>query len=197
MEMFADLGLTANIAVFAAAAVVVWIAGARLVALADALADRTGLGRALLGLLLLAGVTSLPEVATSLTAAGIGDAPLAINNLLGSVVMQVALLAVADFIISRRALTAIVPDPVVMLQGALNVCLLATVVLAALAPEIAFLGAGFSQRRCSVSTSLPKLAVASLGSPATRPISVSKPENAKCRKAAWLNSSRSSLALRC
>jgi cation:H+ antiporter len=90
----------------------------------------------------LAGVTSLPEVATSFTAAGIGDAPLAINNLLGSVVMQVALLALADFIFSRHALTAIVPDPIVILQGALNVCLLATVAVAALAPEVAFLGAG-------------------------------------------------------
>jgi cation:H+ antiporter len=142
MEMFTSLGLPANIAIFAAAAIVVWIAGARLAALADALAERTGLGRALLGLLLLAGVTSLPEVATSFTAAGIGDAPLAINNLLGSVVMQVALLALADFIFSRHALTAIVPDPIVILQGALNVCLLATVAVAALAPEVAFLGAG-------------------------------------------------------
>ncbi len=140
--MFADLGLPANIGVFAVAATFVWIAGARLAALADALAERTGLGRALLGLLLLAGVTSLPEVATSFTAASIGDAQLAMNNLLGSVVMQVALLAVADFIFSRHALTAIVPDPVVMLQGALNVCLLATVAVAALAPEVAFFGAG-------------------------------------------------------
>lgn len=139
---FAVLTLPANIAIFAAAAVVVWLAGVRLAKYADAISRRTGLGQALIGLLLLAVVTSLPEIATSVTAAGIGDGPLAVNNLLGSIAMQVALLAVADAVYGKSALTSVVPDPDVMLQGALNIGLLCLVAMATVVGDIALGGAG-------------------------------------------------------
>lgn len=142
MPDFSAFPLPLNIAIFAGAAVLVWIAGTRLAGYGDEIAERSGAGEALIGLLLLAGVTSLPEIATSVTAAGIGQAPLAVNNLLGSIAMQVAVLAVADAAIGRRALTSVVPDPVVMLQGALNVCLLCLVAIAALVGDVAFGGAG-------------------------------------------------------
>lgn len=58
---------------FALCAIAVWIAGARLAYLADALADRFKLAKSIVGLLLLSLATSLPEVATTLTAA-IGQA---------------------------------------------------------------------------------------------------------------------------
>lgn len=143
MPDFASLSLPVNIAIFAVAAVFVWLAGARLAAYADEISRRTGLGEALMGLLLLAGVTSLPEIATSVTAASVGNAPLAVNNLLGSIAMQVAVLAVGDLIYGKRALTAIVPDPTVILQGALNVCLLCVVAIAAIVGDYALAGAGW------------------------------------------------------
>lgn len=140
---FQSLPLAANIAVFAAGAAAVWIAGSKIAAYADELAERTGLGEALMGLLLLAGVTSLPEVATSFVAAQSGDAPLAVNNLLGSIVLQIAILAFADAVYGRNALTSVIPDPVVMLQGALNVCLLSFVAIAIIAGDTPLFGAGF------------------------------------------------------
>lgn len=142
MEAFDSFPISLNIALFVGAAALVWLSGARMAGYADAIAERAGLGEAVVGLLLLAGVTSLPEIATSLTAAAVGDPPLAVNNLLGSVAMQVAVLAVADAVYGRHALTSVVPDPVVMLQGALNISLLSAVAIAALVDDVGLFGAG-------------------------------------------------------
>lgn len=142
MPDFAALGLGLNLAIFGAGAVAVWIAGTLVSGYADQIATKTGLGEAFVGLILLAGVTSLPEIATSITASAAGSSSLAVNNLLGSIAMQVALLAVVDALIGRAALTSVIPDPVVMLQGAINVCLLCVVAVAAVVGDVAFFGAG-------------------------------------------------------
>jgi cation:H+ antiporter len=68
------VSLIPSIIAFSLAALVIVIAGSRLASLADMLADRTGLGEALFGILLLAGITSLPDVAATLSAA-IDDRP--------------------------------------------------------------------------------------------------------------------------
>jgi Ca2+/Na+ antiporter len=143
MALFDDFGLGINIAIFAAAAVAVWLAGTRIANCTDELAERLGLSRALLGVLLLAVVTSLPEIATSFTAARAGNADMAVNNLLGSIAMQVAVLALADLAISKRPLTAVVPDPVVLLQGAVNVGLLSLVAMAIVVGDRAFFAGGY------------------------------------------------------
>ena len=61
---FQSLSLWTNVAIFAAAAVVVWIAGTRLAAYADAISERTQVSRAFLGLILLGVATSLPVSVT-------------------------------------------------------------------------------------------------------------------------------------
>ncbi|MFL4471124.1 sodium:calcium antiporter [Tateyamaria armeniaca] len=83
--------------IFLLCAAAVWIAGARLAYVADALADRFKLAKSLVGLLLLSLATSLPEVATTLTAA-VGQArDLVLNNLFGGIALQTAILAMSDF----------------------------------------------------------------------------------------------------
>ena len=139
---FSQFSLPLNLAILAVAAVGVWIGGTSVAEFADELARRFDLSHAVLGLFLLAGVTSLPEIATSFTAAGTGNADLAVNNLLGSIVMQVVLLALADVIFGKRALTSMVPDPSVMLQGALNVILLSLVSIAVTVGDVLLFGAG-------------------------------------------------------
>lgn len=124
MSMFQGLSLWMSIGLFAAMAAVVWFAGTRISSYAGAIADRTGLGEAVLGVLLLGGVTSLPELAVTASAASTGNQALAVNNLLGGVAMQIAILALADAVIGRGALTAVVPDSTVLLQGSLGVILL-------------------------------------------------------------------------
>ena len=138
----AEMGLALNLAIFVVAGIAVWVAGTRMSGYADAISKKTGLGQALIGLLLLAGVTSLPEIGVSVTAAASGNADLAVNNLFGSIAMQVAILAVIDFVIGRRALTSVVPDPGLLLLGTLNVLLLSIAAAGMVVGDIAFVGIG-------------------------------------------------------
>jgi cation:H+ antiporter len=142
MPDFTQLSLGLNLALLAAAAATVWFAGTRIAQYADAVSGKTGLGEAVLGLLLLAGVTSLPEIGVTVSAAWSGDTKLAINNLFGSIAMQVAILAVIDYAIGRRALTSVIPTPGVLVQGALNVLLLSIAAAGMIAGDTGVLGIG-------------------------------------------------------
>lgn len=71
-------------------------AGAALAVSGDQIAERTGLGRMLVGMLLVAFATSLPEIATDVVAT-VADAPdLAIADLFGSSMANMAILAIID-----------------------------------------------------------------------------------------------------
>jgi cation:H+ antiporter len=122
---FGAFPLWLNLTVFAIAAAIVWVAGSRLTIYADIIADRTGLGEAFVGLVLLAVATSLPEIGRTITASSIGNAALAVDSLFGGIVLQTAVLAVADLFVTRRSLTYFAPRPVLLLQGATVVLLLA------------------------------------------------------------------------
>ena len=110
--VFSEQPLWLNVAVFAAAAGVVWIAGTRIAQLCgrDRAQDRRRScpGRACC---CSPAITSLPEVAVTVTAAVGGNPELAVNNLLGSIAMQVAILAVADAVIGQDALTSVHRGP--------------------------------------------------------------------------------------
>ncbi len=82
--------------IFALAAVVILLAGRRLTTTADELAIVTGLGHTFLGPVLLAAVTSLPELVTSLTAFRIGAFNLAVGNVLGSNLFNLLILVWID-----------------------------------------------------------------------------------------------------
>lgn len=112
----------------ASGAVAVWITGGKLSHYAGIIAERTGLGQAIIGALLLGGITSLPEIATTITASLIGSAPIAVNNIIGGVSMQVAVLAIADMFAIKTALSFLINDPKVRIQAVLNILLL-TIVL--------------------------------------------------------------------
>lgn len=139
---FAELPLPANLAIFAASAAAVWVAGTRLAALVDRLATLTGIGQAFAGMLLLGGITSLPEIATVGTASWTGNPELAVSNLLGSAAANILLLAVADAVIGRDALTSVVATPSTLFQGTLGMMLLAAVAVVVTVGDVAVLGVG-------------------------------------------------------
>lgn len=139
---FKSYPLWIDIMVFALSAGAVWFAGTRVSRYADTISRQTGIGQAMIGLVLLGGITSLPEIAVTASSALAGNAALAVNNLLGGMAMQVTILAVADATASREALTSVVADPVVLVQGALDILLLALVVSVITVGEISFLGIG-------------------------------------------------------
>lgn len=145
---FTRFPLVLNFLFFAVAATAVLLAGTRLSRYAGAISTITGIGHATLGIILLAGVTSLPEVGVTATASLSGDTALAINNLFGSIAMQVALLALVDIVSGRRALTAVMPDPKVILQGNMNVLLLALAACGMVVGDIAFFGVGLWSVAC-------------------------------------------------
>ena len=116
---FTEFSVWTNVLVLAAGACTVWWSGARLAVCADAIFHRTKIASALAGALLLGGATSLPELATTLTASRLGNAPLAVNNLFGGIAMQFAVLAAVDLAFVRGALTYFSPRPVLLLRGVL------------------------------------------------------------------------------
>ncbi|QTN21751.1 sodium:calcium antiporter [Rhizobacter sp. AJA081-3] len=82
---------------FAACAGVIGIAGARLVRYGDALAALSGMSRSWIGMILMATVTSLPELVTGLSAVTVASNPdIAVGDALGSTVFNLALLALAE-----------------------------------------------------------------------------------------------------
>jgi len=142
MPNLAEASLAVAIPIFLVAAVLVWIAGVRITRYANVISERTGLGQALIGFLLLGGVTSLPELAVAVSAAVSGDQALAVNSILGGVAMQVAILAVADMMIGRRALTHFIPDPSVFLQASLKILVLSIVAAGLVVGDRPVLGIG-------------------------------------------------------
>jgi cation:H+ antiporter len=132
---FGAFPLWQNLLFFSLAAVVVWLAGTRLSIDADVIADRSGLGQVFIGLVLLATVTSLPEIGRTVMASAIGNASLAVSSLFGGIVLQTAILAVADLTVAERGLTYFAPRPVLLLQGVLVVVLLALALAAVAAGE--------------------------------------------------------------
>ena len=140
MLLFSALPLFWVIAIFSATAAVVWLTGTRLSYLADAISDRTGIGRALMGLIFLAAITELPELVTSVYAAWKGNAALALNNMFGGIVMQTAILAVADGFVVHAAITTAQRKPTPILAGVLLILLLSAVLTITMVGELVIPG---------------------------------------------------------
>ncbi len=94
--MFSDLATWQLVAVFAVAAVAVWIAGIQLSNTTDAIAHRLKLGEAFGGLVILAVVTNLPELAITVSAALSANLGIAVGNILGGIAIQTVVLALLD-----------------------------------------------------------------------------------------------------
>lgn len=84
---------------------VIGVAGFRLSLYGDILAEKTGLSASWIGLILLATATSLPELATGISAVTVADAPdIAVGNVLGATVFNLAFLVVLDALYRRESL---------------------------------------------------------------------------------------------
>jgi cation:H+ antiporter len=89
---------------FAFTALLIVYAATQLAKYGDIIAIRTRLGGMFIGLLLLAGATSLPEVLTSISALRQGAPNLAAGNLLGSNTFNMFLLAIIDLVSRNQRL---------------------------------------------------------------------------------------------
>jgi len=119
---------------------VIAVVGVRLTRVADQLADKTGLGEAMTGALFLGGITSLPGIVTSVTAAATDHPELAISNALGGITAQTAFLALADIVYTKANLEHAAASVANLSQGTLLVSLLALPLLAASSPPLSIGG---------------------------------------------------------
>lgn len=134
------LALWPAVALFAAAALLILVVGTRLTRIADVLADRTGLGEAVAGAVLLGATTSVSGTATSVAAAAVGDVDLAYANALGGIAVQTAFLAVADVAYRRANLEHAAASVSNLTQATLLVVLLCIPLVAAMVPPVTVLG---------------------------------------------------------
>jgi cation:H+ antiporter len=89
----------ATILGFLACGIAIGIAGTYLSRYGDVIARRTGMGGSWVGLVLIATVTSLPELATGVSAVTINEAPeIAVGDVLGSCVFNLLIIVVLDLL---------------------------------------------------------------------------------------------------
>lgn len=138
----ADWNVWAQATVFAAATAAVWFAGTRLARLADAISAKTGIGQAAAGMLLLAGITSSPELAVSTVATLQGTPLLSLSDVLGSTAVNLVVLAIADACYGRDSVTTRVPSMGVVLQGVVGMIVLALVAAGTYMSNAVFWGVG-------------------------------------------------------
>ncbi len=86
---------------FFLSSLIIVIAAIKLAEYADIIAVRTNMGSLIVGTILLAGATSLPELLSSLSAFAVGEPNLAAGNFLGSNMVNMLILAMIDLLTFR------------------------------------------------------------------------------------------------
>lgn len=124
-----------SVAVILACAPVLIVAGTRLTRIADRLADRTGLGEAATGALLLGATTSLAGIVTTATGAASGDAGFAVSNAFGGIAVQTAFLPIADLRYRNVNLEHAAASVSNLLNSVILLVLLGIVLVAMAGPE--------------------------------------------------------------
>lgn len=133
---FAELSTSGLLIILAIAGAVITACGVRMTGLADRIADRTGLGEALVGGMILGAATSLSGTVVSVSSALDGRASLAFSNAIGGIAAQTAFLAFGDLLYRRANLEHAAAELANILQVALLMLLLAVPLLAASGPSI-------------------------------------------------------------
>ena len=84
---------------FIACVLVILITGSKLARYGDVIAEKTGMGRAWVGVVLLAAVTSLPELITGISSVAIFDVPdIALGDIFGSCMFNLLIIALLDLL---------------------------------------------------------------------------------------------------
>ena len=105
----------------------------------DELASVTGLGRALMGAVLLGATTSLPGLVASMDAASAGRAELAVSNAVGGIAAQTTFIAIADLFYRRNNLEYGGADVGNLVNASALMLLLSIPVTAEASPNLTFL----------------------------------------------------------
>lgn len=107
---------------------IVLIAALWLPSIGDKLATATGLGQTFVGSVFIALSTTLPEISLSLAAVRIGASDMAVGNLLGSNMFNIALLGLDDFLYAKAPFFSVIEKTHIV--TAVSVILMSAVVIA-------------------------------------------------------------------
>jgi len=129
--MIESLSFPLLLLIFIVCIAAVWVAGIKLSFTTDVLSVHFGIGEAFGGLIILAIVTNLPEIAITVSAALNHKLEIATGNILGGVAIQTVVLVILDaFGLGRvAALTYRASSLVLVLEGLMVVTILTLVVL--------------------------------------------------------------------
>lgn len=129
-----------SLALFAGCTTVIGVCGVWITGVVDQLADRTGLGEAVSGAVLLGAATSLSGSVLSVTAAWNGSPEMALANAIGGIAVQTAFLVVADMVYRKANLEHAAASAQNLMQNALLTALLAMILLGPTLPSVTILG---------------------------------------------------------
>lgn len=132
--------LGVSVVVLAVSAGVLLTAGVRLTGVVDVIADRTGLGEAMAGAVLLGATTSLPGLVTTASGALAGEAGFAISNAIGGIAAQTTFLVIADLSYRRVNLEHAAASVSNLVQTIVLVSLIGVVLAATGSPVVTVLG---------------------------------------------------------
>jgi cation:H+ antiporter len=132
--------LILNIGIFLVCALAIALSGIKMIAIAESLAKRTGIGEALMGALFLGLSTSLPGIVTSIVAAAENHPELAISNAFGDIATQTAFLGIADITYFEFNLEYVAASVATLTQGTLLIVLLAIPLLTIAYPTVTVWG---------------------------------------------------------
>jgi len=129
---FTNLSSTLLLSLFLIATIAIWISGIKLTKAIDAITTHFGLGEAFGGMVFLAIVTNLPEIAITAVAAYHRDYDIAISNILGGIAIQTVVLSLIDvFGVGRSApLTQKGHSKILILEGVALIFILSIVIIA-------------------------------------------------------------------
>lgn len=114
---------------FLACTAVIVYSGTRLSKYGDIIAEKTGLGRAWIGVVLMASVTSLPELVTGITSVTYANVPdIAVGDILGSCVFNMFILAFLDAFYKPMPVST-KANPGHVLSAGFGILLLSTIAL--------------------------------------------------------------------
>lgn len=122
---------------FTICAIVILISGAKLSKYGDIIADLKGWGKMFVGIILIASVTSIPELMSGISSVLIVDAPnLAVGDIVGSCAFNILIISIMDlFYDPKKPLTSAV-QPGHVIAAAIGIIMLSFVALAIIMPGI-------------------------------------------------------------
>lgn len=117
---------------FLVAAALIIYAGSRLAIYGDIIAEKSGMGRAWFGLIMMSAITSLPELITGISSVLFIQSPdLALGDIMGSCVFNLLILALLDFKIPGKPISSVITKTHIM-AGLLFILMMALTVISIL-----------------------------------------------------------------